>query len=181
MKIFGKTIAMIVLVTLLCTAVAMLYVIYPLRYTHSIRLCSEQMDIDPYLVTALIKAESNFDCDATSSKNAKGVMQLTDETAEFCARKMGIELNDSDVYDPTINITLGCCYLRRTLDIFNQDETLAIAAYNAGEGRVKEWLADKRYSADGEKLDNIPYEETKNHVKKIELYRKIYKILYPNL
>lgn len=181
MKIFGKLMGVILTVALLCGAVALLYVIYPLRYTHSIRQCSEEMGLDPYLVTALIKAESNFECDAKSSKDAKGLMQLTDETAAFCAQKLGIELKEGDVYDPKINIRLGSCYLKRTMDIFNQDDKMAIAAYNAGEGRVKEWLADKRYSADGETLDTIPYEETKKHVKKIEMYRKIYKILYPNL
>ena len=108
-------------------------------------------------------------------------MQLTDETAQFCAEKMGIELNEGDIYSPAINIRLGTFYLSRMLNLFDGDERLAVAAYNAGEGRVQEWLKNPTLSTDGESLDFIPYEETRRHVEKIETYKKIYKLLYPNL
>ncbi len=157
------------------------YRLFPLRYVHEIRTVSDEMGVDRYLVTALIKAESNFDVNALSRADAKGVMQLTDETAAFCARKLGMELNEGDIYSPGINIRLGVYYLKRMLDRFGGDEGLAVAAYNAGEGRVQKWLKNPEYSTDGESLQTIPYEETKNHVKKIEAYKKIYKLLYPNL
>ncbi|MBQ7876128.1 MAG: lytic transglycosylase domain-containing protein [Clostridia bacterium] len=181
MKILKKTVAMLLLVAVLFTAIGVIYYLYPLKYTSDIRDCSEEMGVDPHLVAALVKAESNFDRDAQSGAGAKGVMQLTDETAKFCADKLGIELKDGDIYNPDINIRLGVYYLKRTLELFDGDVTLAVAAYNAGEGRVREWLNDKRYSSDGKTLHTIPYEETKNHIEKIQTYQKVYKILYPNL
>lgn len=157
------------------------YKLFPLRYTEIIRNEAAVQGVDAYLVTALIKAESNFKANAVSQAEAKGVMQLTDDTALFCAEKTGITLNENDIYSPEINIKLGVYYLARLLELFGGNEELAIAAYNAGEGRVREWLGDPTYSTDGESLDTIPYDETKNHVEKIALYKKIYKALYPNL
>ena len=181
MKILKKTIAMLLVVAVLFAAIGVIYSLYPLKYIANIRACSEEMGVDPHLIATLVKAESNFNRDAKSSAGAKGVMQLTDETAQFCAEKLGVELKDNDIYDPDINIRLGVFYLKRTLELFDGDVTLAIAAYNAGEGRVREWLNDERYSADGKTLHTIPYEETKNHIEKIQTYQKVYKILYPNL
>lgn len=181
MKFLKKTVAMVVVAAVLFGAIGVIYYLYPLKYTSDIREYSEEMGVDPHLVAALIKAESNFDKDAQSDAGAKGVMQLTDETARFCAEKLGIELKDGDVYNPDINIRLGVYYLKRTFELFDGDVTLAVAAYNAGEGRVRAWLRDERYSSDGKTLHTIPYEETKNHIEKIQTYQKVYKILYPNL
>lgn len=157
------------------------YRLFPLRYTEIIRSEADAQGVDRYLVTALIKAESNFKANAFSSAEAKGLMQLTDETAAFCAEKLGIELGENDIYSPEINIKLGVCYLARVLELFEGNEELAIASYNAGEGRVREWLNDPMYSTDGVSLDTIPYDETRRHVEKIAVYEKIYKVLYPNL
>lgn len=181
MKIFRKLITILLVFLVFFGSIVLLYGIFPLKYTSLIRSVSEEAGVDPYLVTALIKAESNFKYDAVSQKGAKGLMQLTDETAFFCAEKIGIEIKEGDVYNPEVNIKLGVCYLKRTLDLFNSDTRLAVAAYNAGEGRVREWLADVRYSEDGKTLTTVPYEETKNHIEKIEFYQKMYRILYPNL
>jgi len=108
-------------------------------------------------------------------------MQLTDTTAEYCAGNLGITLSEGDIYKPEINIKLGVYFLKRLLDLYDGDEDLAIAAYNAGEGRVNEWLANPEYSTDGETLDSIPYRETERHVEKIRFYKWVYRILYPNL
>lgn len=181
MKHIKRMSALLVVVVGVIFAVAVVYQLYPLKYVDTIRESSEEMGVDKYLIAALIKAESNYESEALSTADAKGVMQLTDETALFCADKMGIELNEGDIYRPEVNIRLGVYYLKRMLEMFNNDPSLAVAAYNAGEGRVKEWLTNSEYSHDGITLDIIPYEETRNHVKKINDYRKIYKILYPNL
>lgn len=181
MKLLKKLILPIVAIVALICSVIGVYRLFPLKYVDHIRQVSEEMNVDPYLVAALIKAESNFDKNAVSDAGAKGVMQLTDETALFCAQKLGLELKEGDLYRPEVSIRLGAYYLKRTLELFDGDETLAVAAYNAGEGRVREWLQNEKYSSDGKSLDTIPYSETKNHVEKIADYKKIYKVLYPNL
>ena len=179
MRVLRTFFATLLTVILVIGMVVGAYTVFPLKNVEDIRSISREMGIDRYLVAALIKAESNFDESAISKADAKGLMQLTDETAMFCAEKMGMELGEGDVYNPEINIRLGSFYLKRLLDMFDGNVDSAIAAYNAGEGRVKEWLGNKEYSSNGEELDNIPYGETKRHVKKIAQYQKIYKLLYP--
>ncbi len=181
MKLIKSILATLLTVAVLVGAVMASYRLFPLKYLGEIRQFSEEMGVDKYLVVSLIKAESNFNPDAVSSAKAKGVMQLTDETAQFCAEKLGITLNEGDIYKSEINIRLGVYYLKRMLELFGGDEDLAVAAYNAGEGRVREWLKDPTLSTDGESLQIIPYEETRKHVKKIATYKKVYKLLYPNI
>ncbi len=181
MKLIRSIVSLVIIVIIIIGAIYGAYRLFPLRYLYDIRTVSDEMGVDRYLVAALIKAESNFESDAVSSANAKGVMQLTDETAAFCASKMGFELKVGDIYSPSINIRLGVYYLKRMLDLFDGNEELAVAAYNAGEGRVKEWLNDPTLTTDGETLDIIPYKETEKHVEKINIYKKVYKLLYPNL
>lgn len=181
MKLIKSIFALMVTVCLLIGAVWGIYALYPLKHVEYIRTYADENGVDRYLVAALIKAESNFNEFALSDAYARGAMQLTDETAAFCARKVGIRLKENDIYDPGINIRLGVYYLNRMLELFGGDESLAVAAYNAGEGRVREWLQDPTLSTDGETLDTIPYEETRRHVEKISSYKKIYRVLYPNL
>ncbi len=181
MKFFKYLFRLLLIFILIIITVWGVYAAFPLKYTNTIRSEAAAQGVDKYLIAALIRAESNFDSEAVSAANAKGVMQLTDETAAFCASNMGLDVSGDNIFDPDINIKLGVCYLKRMLDMYSGDEDLAIAAYNAGEGRVKEWLSNPEYSGDGKKLDDIPYEETKNHVAKIRMYKKIYAFLYPNL
>lgn len=181
MKLIKSFVSTCAVVILLLCAIAGVYRLFPLKYLHEIRTFSDEMGVDRYLVASLIKAESNFKIDAISRADAKGIMQLTDDTAQFCAKKLGIVLKEGDIYSPAINIRLGVYYVKRMLEIFDYDESLAVAAYNAGEGRVKEWLKDPSFTTDGESLSSIPYKETENHVRKIRTYKRIYKLLYPNM
>lgn len=132
--------------------------------------------MDKYLVMAVIRAESGFDSDAHSGL-ARGLMQLTDDTAEWISRRIGAEYSEENVAEPDTNIKLGCAYLAYLLGIYQNRET-ALAAYNAGPGKVGEWLKDERYSHDGEELYEIPYEETKLYVQRVVKFEKIYKKLY---
>lgn len=181
MKLIKSMLSVLLIVAILLGVLWGIYTLYPLKYIDEIRESADEMGVDRYLVAALIKAESNYNPAAVSSAGAMGVMQLTEETALFCSEKLGVTLSEGDIFTPEVNIRLGTYYLKRTMELFNNDESLAVAAYNAGEGRVRGWLNDERYSSDGETLHTIPYEETKNHVEKIENYKKIYKMLYPNL
>lgn len=149
--------------------------IYPQKYSEFVSAHAENFGISKSLVFAVIKAESNFNKRSESKKGAKGLMQITAGTAEFIAERMGIA--DFDIFDADTNIRFGTYYLKYLFSKFKVQNT-AIAAYNAGEGNVSEWLKNSEYSADGETLNKIPFEETDKYVKKVEKYRKKYSIYH---
>ena len=152
--------------------------VYPLKYENHIRAYSDIYDLDPYLVMAVISAESHFDKDAISHKDAKGLMQIKEETAKWCIQHFKLDADSSDIYEPKTNILIGCSYIDYLIDMFEGNVDTAIAAYNAGQGNVKKWLADSRYSDDGNSLKEIPFDETKKYVKKVRHREEIYRDLY---
>jgi len=152
--------------------------VMPFKYSDYITKYSKMYDLDPVMVSAVIKTESNFKADAVSSKNAYGLMQITKETAHWAATKMKIaDFSTEMLVDPETNIMIGCWYLDNLKKEFGSDD-LVLAAYNAGRGNVEKWLADPAYSSDGKTLTNIPFNETANYIKKVDVYYKIYKFLY---
>jgi len=118
------------------------------RYAGSIDRAARRYDVDSGLIRAVILTESCFNPRAVSRVGAKGLMQLMPATA----RMLGVR----DVFDPEQNIDGGVRYLRMMLDEFDQDTTLALAAYNAGPQAVKKY---------GRNIP--PYRETQNYVRKI--------------
>lgn len=136
---------------------------YPVAYSELIYKYADENELDPYLVMAVIKVESNFVPEAHSGY-AGGLMQLTEETAQWNADELGITYYD--YMDPETNIMLGCHYLRHLLDVYEVTDT-ALAAYNGGMGNVSSWLSDPRYSDDGITLKDIPFPETKNYVVRV--------------
>lgn len=177
MKKILKIVAVVVLLIVIAALSLpfLLKTLYPLKYEDSIEKYSAKYNLDKYLVMGVISAESRFSEDAVSHKSAKGLMQLKDDTAYWCAEKYGI---NGEIYEAEVNIEIGCAYLRYLLDLFNQDTENALAAYNAGQGNVKKWLADSRYSADGKNLDTIPYIETRDYVLRVQRRANIYKKIY---
>lgn len=151
---------------------------YPIRYNHLVLKYSSLYDLDPYLILSMIKNESKFHPKAQSYKGAKGLMQITDMTGEWAAKEIGIEGYSSEkLYEPEINIHIGCWYIKKLLFQFGDVET-SLAAYNAGSGNVSKWLANKEYCKDGKTLDDIPFTETKEYVKKVLQSKEIYMRLY---
>ncbi len=144
---------------------------YPVEYSSYITKYANENDLDPYLVIAVIKQESNFVPDARSSY-AGGLMQLTEETAHEYAGKLG--LSNYDYMEPETNIRIGCYVLRSLIDKYEVVDT-ALAAYNAGMGNVDKWLQNSEYSSDGETLKHIPFPETRHYVAKINDYYVEYK------
>ena len=125
----------------------------------------------------MIHTESRFDSEALSPAGAVGLMQITEETGEFIAKKLEItDFKVEDLKDPETNIKMGTYYLSYLQTMFEREETV-LAAYNAGPNRVKTWLLDPAY-ATGDVLTNIPFQETKDYVDRVLLREKIYKILY---
>lgn len=154
--------------------------LYPLKYQDLIKTYSEQYQLDPYLVSAVIKVESSFRPEAVSHKNARGLMQITDRTGKWGSEKLQLQNFDSeDLYRPEINIQIGCWYLSRLYQEFGDTE-LVLAAYNGGSGNVTQWLKDSQFSSNGKSLDRIPFKETDRYVKKVKNSYVIYKRLYEN-
>lgn len=153
--------------------------VYPYDYEEYINKYSEEYDLDPYLVLAVIKTESNFNKEAVSKKDAKGLMQIMDSTGEWIAKELGINyFMSSMLFDPELNIKMGCWYLDNLEKEFDEDIDLVLAAYNGGSGNVNKWLNNEEYSEDGEKLNYIPFPETKKYVDKVKVNYNIYKYLY---
>ena len=152
--------------------------LYPYKYEEIVNKYSYEYNLDPLLVLAVIKTESNFNKDAESSKGAKGLMQIMDSTGEWIASKLEIDnFNTNMLYEPEINIEFGCWYLNNLLKEFG-DLSLALAAYNAGMGNVDRWIKEGIIKEDGSDIENIPYKETNNYVRKIVRDYKIYQELY---
>lgn len=155
-------------------------VIYPIKYEEIVMKYSEKYNIEPALIYAIIKIESSFNRNAKSSKNAVGLMQITQETFNWLVTKTpenDKNLKFSEINDPEINIRLGVFLLKLNLEYYT-DENTVICAYNAGRGKMDNWLSDTRYSSDGKKINVVPYEETNNYLNKVLSARKIYSELY---
>jgi soluble lytic murein transglycosylase len=140
----------------------------PLRHEDIIRQQANDKNLDPSLIAGVIYVESRFR-DQTSHAGAKGLMQLMPATADYIAHKSGgTRFVQGDLATPQINIAYGSWYLRYLLDHYNGDTALALAAYNAGEGKVDSWwqaAADR-----GENFsvaDHIPFPETRAYVTKV--------------
>lgn len=159
-----------------------LKMLFPTTYSDIIYEVSHKHETDPYLVLALIKAESNFVSDAQSIKDAVGLMQITEPTAQWIAEKTDfVQYSFDRVKNPEVNIAMGTWYLSYLTKLYDGNEKLALCAYNAGRGNVDKWLENASYSADGENLDMIPFPETDSYIRKIERYKQVYLKLYPNL
>ena len=175
--------------------------IYPLQYETYVEKYSEKNNLDKYLVYAVIKVESNFKPEVTSSAGAIGLMQLMEETAverlnvisssEKSSNENNLlnaasineetdssEPDNNDLYDPETNIKIGTSYLAYLIELYDGNIVLALTAYNAGLGNVEKWIKDGIIKANGSDIENIPYKETENYVRKIlssyQMYLKIY-------
>jgi soluble lytic murein transglycosylase len=136
----------------------------PLRHDDIIRQQAREKHLDPALIAAVIYEESKFR-DQTSRAGARGLMQITPDTAEFIARTSGgIRFVQEDLATPQINIAYGSYYLRYLLDRYDDNETLAIAAYNAGHGNVDNWVARAGGPDKFDAVKDIPFPETRSYV-----------------
>ncbi|MEG0295606.1 MAG: lytic transglycosylase domain-containing protein [Clostridium sp.] len=155
--------------------------VFPIKYEEYITKYAEEFEVDPLLILSIMKTESNFSNDAKSNKDAKGLMQIMDQTGEWAAEELGIVyFMPNMMYDPEMNIKIGTWYVDRLNDEFNGDLELMLAAYNGGSGNVTKWLKNTEYSSDGKTLDYIPFPETKKYVDRVKTYYSIYKYLYNN-
>ena len=148
----------------------------PLPYKDVVFRYSDEYDVPPDVIYAVMRVESSFHPDAVSGAGAIGLMQLIMPTFEWLQTKTGEIYGEEALYNPEINIKYGTYLLGWLYGRYGSWNT-AWAAYNAGIGRVNGWLEDARYSKDGELYD-IPIEETRNYVRRVAEEREEYLRLY---
>jgi soluble lytic murein transglycosylase len=153
-------------------------ILFPEPWWAAIKEYSAKNNLDPYLVAALIRQESEYNPGAISRANALGLMQLLPSVGKQMAREEGMTgFDPHQLLDPVTNIRLGTRYLRQTLDKFGGVTEYALAAYNAGDERVADWKTAGPYSGMDEYVESIPFTETREYVqailRNIETYRAI--------
>jgi len=178
-----KHIKLLLAVLLIYAAVlnipSLLKLLYPIEHKEIIIKYGQMHKVDPLLLAALIKTESNFEPRAESRKGAKGLMQITPSTGEWIAKTIGVnDYNEDMLFDPETNIMLGSWYIEHLTNYYKGSFELVFAAYNGGRGNVDKWLKDKNLSSDGITLDTIPFSETKNYLEKLRKNYNIYKMIY---
>ena len=151
---------------------------YKDNYREYVEEYASKYDVDKNLIFAIIKAESNFNENAISNAKAKGLMQVMDSTAKDISKDLQIEVDEETILIPEINIEIGTKYISMMISKY-KSINLALAAYNAGSGNVDKWIENGTLKDDGSNIENIPFKETNNYVRKIlrdyEIYKEIYK------
>jgi soluble lytic murein transglycosylase len=157
--------------------------IYPLNYSVEIKRSSEQYGVDPFLIAAIIKVESNFKPDAVSPKGAVGIMQIMPDTADWILKHDhfdGVSVEDVG-NEAEAGIRLGTWYVRDLHRQFKGNRIAVLAAYNAGPGKVRQWMDDDIWDGNEATITDIPYGETRHYVQRVMYYYKKYKDLYETL
>lgn len=174
-RIFKWLKVITVLFIIFAIFLGMVYIFYPVKHLSIVQKYSKKYNIEQSLVCAIINTESGFDKNVVSNKGARGLMQIMENTANWAAKETNIENYSYDnIFNPELNINIGCWYISKLQQQYGGDIELMLSAYNAGSGNVSKWLKNSKYSADGKKLDVIPYKETENYVKKVLRDEKIY-------
>ena len=180
-----------VLLPILLIVLALLFVqsdwigrwVYPISYKNEIKLGADRYNLDPLLIAAIIRVESNFRPKAVSPKGAIGIMQIMPNTAEWILKQkdfgtISVEQAGNEAY---AGISLGAWYVNELQRQFDGKLPLMLAAYNAGPGKVRQWLAEGRWDGTEKQLSNIPYGETRHYVQRVLYYYKKYQNFYEAL
>lgn len=150
----------------------------PLRHEDVIRQQAREKGVDAALIAAVIYQESKFR-DQTSRAGARGLMQITPDTARFIARRTGgTRFEIRDLANPDINIRYGSWYLKWLLDHYEGRIPLALAAYNGGIGNVDKWVADAGGPDAFDHAADIPFPETRHYVQEVLKRRGEYRREY---
>ena len=158
-------------------------IIYPLLYREELLAASAEFEIDPCMLAALVQVESSYQADAVSPVGAIGLMQIMPETGQWLSGKIELEQEYTTemLYDPGVNLRLGCWYLSYLYNRYDGQWQEALTAYIAGQGQVDKWLKDQELSADGKHLDVIPGQDVKEYAAKVMRYHESYKEAYPDV
>jgi soluble lytic murein transglycosylase len=153
--------------------------LFPQPYWSDLTADAQKNGLDPYLVASLIRQESEFNAGVVSHANAYGLMQMLPSVGKSMAKKQGMKgFNANELLNPSVNLELGTKNLRLVLDRFDGQPEYALAAYNAGDVPVRQWMAIGDYKDIAEFVESIPYTETREYVQAILRNREIYRALY---
>lgn len=154
-------------------------VVYPIFYREQIEASARLNGVDPLLVAAIIRVESNYKPNQTSHKGAIGIMQVMPDTAEWLFEKESFgDYALEDLKDPKKNIEVGTKYLGILNKQFKNNPVLVIASYNAGPGNVSKWLQNNVWDGSLAAVSNIPFWETRKYVNRVVYYYNKYTKLY---
>ena len=153
--------------------------LFPKPFWEGILADAQSSGLDPYLVASLIRQESEFNASAVSRANAYGLMQILPSVGKSIAKKRGLKgFNPGQLLVPAVNLQLGTINLREVLDRFGGQPEYALAAYNAGDVPVRQWMSSNDYKDVAEFVESIPYTETREYVQAILRNREMYRALY---
>ncbi|MBV2131358.1 transglycosylase SLT domain-containing protein [Pseudomonas sp. MAP12] len=148
---------------------------FPMAHQHTLTREARSRGLHSSWVFAITRQESGFMADARSGVGAMGLMQLMPATAKETARRYGIPLaSPQQALNPNVNIQLGAAYLSQVYGQFGGNRILASAAYNAGPGRVRQWLSGSERMPFDIWIETIPYDETRQYVQNVLSYSVIY-------
>jgi peptidoglycan lytic transglycosylase len=155
-------------------------IFYPLKFWTNIKEESRRLGLDPYMIAGLIRQETVFEPGVRSYANAYGLMQVLPSTGRAIARRNSLgggRITTSDLYNPTLNIQLGCAYVKELIDRFGRFEYVA-AAYNGGPTRVSRWLKELPTGDIEEWVESIPISQTRLYVQGVYRNARQYQRLY---
>lgn len=154
---------------------------YPIQFEEDISASASNYGVDPHLIAAIIRTETNYSTGQVSKKGALGLMQIMPDTADWIIKQADFSNVTRDMLQnrPDVSIEVGAWYLQSLHKQFNQNSIAVIAAYNAGPGNVRKWLDSGRWDGRLDTADQIPYGETRHYVQRVIYYYNKYKDLYP--
>jgi soluble lytic murein transglycosylase len=159
---------------------------FPLPYRADLERFSKQNNLDPFLMAALIRQESEFDAKVTSRANARGLTQIEPATGRELSRKLKIPAyTTAKLFQPSLNLQFGTYYLRLVTDQLGGHTEAALAAYNAGMTRAKSWLTWGDFQEPAEFVETVPFTQTRGYIQAVlrnaDAYRRIYGPTTPQL
>lgn len=155
--------------------------LFPLPYKNDLIRNARQRSLDPYILAALIRQESEFNPRALSAKHAYGLTQVKPATGRALARRVGVRrFSNRSLFQPAVNLKLGAYYLRALLDQWGGQWEQTLASYNAGKSRVDEWQTWNQYREPAEFVESIPFTETREYVEAVLRNATVYRQLYGN-
>ncbi|HBV95895.1 MAG: lytic transglycosylase [Peptococcaceae bacterium BICA1-7] len=153
--------------------------VFPVPYRQIIFSQAAGTGLDPYLLAAMVKTESNFNPGAVSIKGARGLMQVMPETGRWVAGQKGVNNYSHDLlFIPEKNIQIGAYYVGHLLENYKGNTVMMLGAYNAGTGNVKKWVEQGQWNGEKSRVDRIPYPETRQFIRKVLFYQQVYSYLY---
>ena len=156
----------------------LLRIVYPFPYRDAVAREAQARGLDPHFVAGVIRQESLFHAPIMSSSGAVGLMQLMPPTAREVAGSLGIVYSPEVLTDPETNIRLGTTYLAQMTSRFGARPEAVLSAYNAGPGRTRQWQQIAAYRDPDVFLEHIPFPETRNYVRRVQQYARVYAALY---